>query len=66
MNQGNGYEVPLAKRLQMPTTILNLLATWQIKLRGLLDKASSRITSLYNAQRIPQAIHRSRNLKCYE
>jgi hypothetical protein len=38
-NQGNGDEVPLAKRSRMPTTILNLLATWQIKLRGLLDKA---------------------------
>jgi hypothetical protein len=34
MNQGKA----LAKRLQMPTTILNSLATWQIKLRGLLDK----------------------------
>jgi hypothetical protein len=25
MNQGNGHEVPLAKRSQLPTTILNLL-----------------------------------------
>jgi hypothetical protein len=48
MNQGNGHEVPLAERSRMPTAVSNLLAPWQIKLHGLLDNASSRITSLYN------------------
>ena len=43
--QGNGHEVPLAKRLQMPTTILNLLATWKIESCRLLDKAPFRIPS---------------------
>ena len=44
-HNGNGHEVSLAQRSRMPTTISNLLATRQIKVRGLLDKAPPRITS---------------------
>ncbi len=60
--QSNEHEIPLATRSQMSRTILNILATRQIKLCRLLDKTSPRDTSLKYAQRIPHATHCAYNV----
>ena len=56
-----GYAIPLAQRQRMPKIIQNKLATRQIKLFRLLDKAPSKNPPQKHKKTIPNTTHHIRN-----
>ena len=56
-HQSNGYAIPLAARQRMSEAVQNILETRQIKLRRLLDEASSSNTPQGSEERVHRPEH---------